>query len=201
MISTLSSSISEKLCSANVISRDEQELYSYGFFLLLSRGIFFAVAAVFGILFGTFWESILFYILFSTLRGYAGGIHASKEAVCMISTTFSLLLASAGIRRMELSGCVEVSAWMLLLGSLAIFLMSPLDSEEKPLNDSERRYYRRITRGIVLATTMVAFCSMAMRFQMIMYVAAFTLTLESILLIAGKVKFLCVNRKRGSRVL
>lgn len=198
MISTLSSSISEKLCSANVISRDEQELYSYGFFLLLSRGIFFAVAAVFGILFETFWESILFYILFSTLRGYAGGIHASRESVCMVSTTVSLLLASAGIRWMELSECVAVSSWMLLLGSLVVFIMSPLDSEEKPLNDSERRYYRLIARGIALATTMVAFSSMAMSSQVIMYVAAFALSLEGILLIGGKVKFLRVKQKRKS---
>lgn len=194
MISTLSSSIAKKLCNANVISRDEQELYSYGFFLLLSRGVFFAVASVFGILFDTFWESVLFYILFSVLRGYAGGIHASSENVCMISTALSLFFASAGIRRMEISGCVEASVWLLLLGSLAVFVLNPLDSEEKPLSDSERRYYQRIARGIVIMTTIGALESVALGYQKIIYVASLVVVLEGILLVSGKVKFLCVKR-------
>lgn len=188
MISALSSKISEKLCNANVIPRDEQELYSYGFFLLLSRGIFLIVAAVFGILFETLWESILFYILFSVLRGYAGGIHASKEATCLCCTTLVLLLTAVGVQIMEVAGCVIVPLWILLGGGTVIFLLSPLDSEEKPLSAPERQHYRLISRSITVGITLLGLAASLAGCNQILYVSSACLGIESVLLIAGWIK-------------
>lgn len=185
MISTLSSSISEKLCSANVISRDEQELYSYGFFLLLSRGIFFAVAAIFGVLFETVCESILFYILFSALRGYAGGIHASKEATCMCCTTALLLLASGCVQIMEVAGFVTVPIWLLIVGGTIVFLLSPLDSKEKPLSNLELRRYRQISRWITVGIILLGTGGAMAEYYAVLYVSCICLVCESVLLLVG----------------
>lgn len=191
MIFRLSNSISVKLCNANVISRDEQELYSYGFFLLLSRGIFFAVAAVFGCLFKTIYESILFYILFSVLRGYAGGIHASKETTCMFFTTALLLLVSGCFQIMELAGFVTVPLWLLIVGGIIVFLLSPLDSKEKPLSNLELQHYRQISRWITVGIIILGIGGAMVEYNAVLYVSCICLVCESILLLVSWWKGCC----------
>ena len=79
MISEISKNITEKLCSQDIISYEEEELYSYGFFLLISRCVYFAIAGIFGCLFGSFLKSMLFAMLFLTLRNYAGGFTLQRK--------------------------------------------------------------------------------------------------------------------------
>lgn len=188
MISKISSSISEKLCYANVIPAEDQELYSYGFFLLMSRSFFFVITFIFGFLFKTLWESIAFYFLFSILRGYAGGVHASEESVCMLFTTLLLFLASAFLRMMKMSTCTVVAAGMLLVGGMVVFLLSPLDSEEKPLSPSENRYYRRISRAISSAMILTGSVAIILKFHSLLYVVSECISFEGVLLLAGKGK-------------
>ena len=90
MISRLSNRIVQSLYKSGAIPAEEKELYNYGFFLLLSKMFFLGIAMAFGAIWNVFWESLLFYIMFSILREYAGGVHASKEAICLISTTTSM---------------------------------------------------------------------------------------------------------------
>lgn len=89
MITMLGDRIARAMVRAGAVPEDEQELYSYGFFLLLSKGLFLLVTASCGAMLGVLWESVLFYALFTLLRGYAGGIHAEKEGTCLICTTAS----------------------------------------------------------------------------------------------------------------
>ena len=71
--------IARKLAVSGIIDPDETDLYAYGFFLLLSRGIYLLVTSIFGAVFGILWENVLFYVSFSLLREYAGGIHAKQN--------------------------------------------------------------------------------------------------------------------------
>lgn len=188
MISKISSSISEKLCYANVIPAEDQALYSYGFFLLLSRSLFFVITFIFGFLFKTLWESIVFYVLFSILRGYAGGVHASEESVCMFFTTVLLFLASAFLHMMKMSTCTAIAAGMLLVGGMVVFPLSPLDSEEKPLNPSERRYYRRISRLITATMVLAGSVAIILKFHGVLYVVSACVSFEGVLLLIGQGK-------------
>lgn len=94
MITSLGKKIARRLAASGTISPEEIDLYGYGFFLLLSSTLYLIVVAIFGSVFGVLWESIVFYLLFSILRGYAGGIHAKTERGCMLSTILALLLST-----------------------------------------------------------------------------------------------------------
>lgn len=53
-----------KLIASSVIEEGDRELYSYGFFLLISKIFFFFVAVIAGLLTDTTVESIIFYVVF-----------------------------------------------------------------------------------------------------------------------------------------
>lgn len=52
MITALGNRLAHVLVLARAVPEGEQELYSYGFFLLLSKGLFLAVTAAFGAMWG-----------------------------------------------------------------------------------------------------------------------------------------------------
>lgn len=188
MISRLSSIITEALCKSQVIEAADRELYVYGFFVLLSQGLFFLISALFGCIFGTLWESMVFYIMFSTLRCYAGGFHASKESVCTCCTTVALFLASLSIWILSAVESVIVPLCVLVLCGAVVYLLSPLDSEDKPLTSDDFREYRRKSRMIVIILTAIAMSGVCIRLQGLLYAASTSIVLEGCLLVLGKVQ-------------
>lgn len=188
MISSLSILITEALYKSQVIAEEDKELYVYGFFVLLSKGLFFLVSTFFGWTLGVLWESIVFYIMFSTLRSYAGGFHASKESVCTCCTTVSLFLSSLSIWNMERIGNTLIPFCSLVVCSIVVYVLAPLDSEEKPLALCEILKYRRISKVIVIAIVLIAISGGLLHIPGILYIASTSMGLEFLLLILGKAK-------------
>lgn len=188
MISRLSCIITEALCQSQVIEEADRELYIYGFFVMLSQGIFFLLSVLFGCMFGALWESAVFYIMFSTLRSYAGGYHASKESVCTCCTTASLFLASLCIWILSEVESVIVPMCVLALCGAVVYFLSPLDSEDKPLSYSEYDYYRWKTRVIVIAIELVSIGALYLNLPGILYAASTGMALESNLLVLEEAK-------------
>lgn len=188
MISSLSGIITEALCKSQVIAEEEKELYLYGFFVLLSKGLLFLVSALFGWMFGVLWESIVFYIMFSTLRSYAGGFHASKESVCTFCTTAALFLSSLSIWYMERIGNPTIPFYILVVSGAVVYLLCPLDSEDKPLTSNELALYRQKTRLIVALISIISIGGLCVRLPAVSYAASTSMVLECILLILGKKK-------------
>lgn len=188
MITALGDRLAQALAQSGAVPNEEQELYSYGFFLLLSKGLFLLVAMAFGAMWGCLWESVLFYALFTLLRGYAGGYHAAKERTCLIFTTVAMLSATGLIRWLKVPGREAAALWLLLAGFIGVTLLSPLDSPEKPLVTEDRSYYRRRSLAVALGAVGGALVSVAQGWLAPLAIAAPALALEALLLAAGTVK-------------
>lgn len=191
MISAIADRISEKMLHEGLILEEDRELYRYGFFLLISRGIFFVIAGTAGALVGNIWDSIFFYILFSFLRGYAGGLHADREAVCLFSTTASLFLAAKIIFCLRRGNYVILSCGVLVVCSALVLLIAPLDSDSKPLGESEMRHYRKITRLLTLLMNLSSFVWLMAGYPQFLFISCVVTGVEAVLLILGKAKRRC----------
>ena len=188
MISAIADRISEEMLHEGLILEEDRELYQYGFFLLISRGIFFVIAGIAGALVGNLWDSIFFYILFSFLRGYAGGLHADREAVCLFSTTASLFLAAKIIFCLRRGNYVILSCGVLVVCSALVLLIAPLDSDSKPLGESEMRHYRKVTRLLTLLMNLSSFVWLMAGYPQFLFISCVVTGVEAVLLILGKAK-------------
>lgn len=188
MISAIADRISEEMLHEGLILEEDRELYQYGFFLLISRGIFFVIAGIAGALVGNLWDSIFFYILFSLLRGYAGGLHADREAVCLFSTTASLFLAAKIIFCLRRGNYVILSCGVLVVCSALVLLIAPLDSDSKPLGESEMRHYRKVTRLLTLLINLSSFVWLMAGYPQFLFISCVVTGVEAVLLILGKAK-------------
>lgn len=192
MINNLAKLLTGKLLSNGKITEDDQELYIYGLFILISQLMYLILTCIAGIIFGCFLESIVFYLSFQFIRKYAGGYHASTEARCEILSSLSIIASIAFIKLAKQYDFVTVLFIIAIVLAISIFLFAPLDSPEKELSEKERKYFRKISWGIAIAIVSVAVVSYFFSFSILLIPCCISLILESILLISGKIKMLSV---------
>lgn len=197
MISRLSERIVKCLLKQSDIKDDEQDLYQYGFFILLSQILYLIIACIMGILLGAFFESIIFYITFQFIRRYAGGYHASTETRCEIMSTLSILVCLVVIRLSKSYDFQFALLAVSIASAVCIAVLCPLDTPEKPLSEKEFKYFRKISWLILSVIFLVVAISYFVRLKWLQIFFApccLSLILESLLLTAGKVKKLTLNK-------
>lgn len=150
MIFLLGSKLAAMLAAHNTISPDDTELYSYGFFLILSKILYLTITVILGFTFRVLWESIAFYVLFSKLREYSGGIHARTEAKCFVCSISVLSVSVGTIHYMEAVACLTEAFVLLIAGCTAIFLLAPISSSNKQLTSTDWQRYRHISRCLTI---------------------------------------------------
>lgn len=199
MIGKLSSKISDLLIRKSVIDSEDQELYVYGFFMLLSQLLYLIIACIFGLLFQCFLESAIFYFAFQLIRKYAGGYHASTEGRCEIMSTLSIL---ACIVMIWLSRSYDFSLLLFCISLVAVLVIAvfcPLDTPEKPLSNKELKYFRKISWLILFIIAALIVVSYIFGWSYIFSPCCMSLILESILIIAGKIKQITNIKKMKSK--
>lgn len=197
MINNLAKRFADRLFAYGSISEDEQELYIYGLFMMLSSLMYLILACFLGCILGCVFESIIFYIAFQFIRRYAGGYHASTETRCEIMSTLSILACIVVIR---LSKTYDFQFTLLVVSTVSavcIAVLCPLDTPEKPLSEKEFKYFRKISWLILSVISLVVAISYFVRLKWLQVFFApccLSLILESLLLTAGKVKKLTLNK-------
>ena len=193
MISKLASKVVKRLIDNSVIADTEQELYVYGFFILISQILYFTLTTLFGILLDIVLESVIFYVAFQFIRRYAGGIHASSELKCEIATTTSIFICLLCTKLCETNNIQMPILVLTIIAAVSIFVLCPLDTPEKPLTKEEYRYFRKIS-WLILFLIMLTLCiGWYFKLEFLMYPCCMSLILESILLVLGKIKRLVKN--------
>ena len=164
------------------------ELYQYAFFIIFSVIIFFIITIIIGVTLGVLFESITFYFLFVLIRIYAGGYHASKEIICDIITSASILIC-VFLMRLSKGLNFQIPLFVIaFISVLCILTLCPIDTPEKPLTNKEYCHYRKISCAILLIIAVLILVSFIFDLKFLFAPSCLSLILESILLIAGKIK-------------
>lgn len=188
MLNKLANFLTDRLLSSGTIPKDEQELYIYGFFMLLSNLMYLILACFLGLLSGCILESMIFYIAFQFIRRYAGGYHASTETRCEIVSALSIAACIAAIKAAKLYDWQTALLLIALVSAVCIFCLCPLDTPEKPLSEKEFRHFRKISRLILCGLVFAIVVSYCCRFFVVFAPCCVSLILESALLLAGKLQ-------------
>lgn len=187
MIGRIASGVVEKLTDSTTISDTEKELYLYGFFILISQILYFIITIIMGILLDIVSLSVVFYISFQFIRRYAGGIHASSELKCEIISTTSIFICLLCVKSNVMFDIQIPTLILTLFASIVIFILCPLDTPEKPLTKEELRYFRKISLIVLAIMLSIIIISIVIKLT-IAYPICFSIILESVFLVAGKIK-------------
>ncbi|MBQ4530920.1 MAG: accessory gene regulator B family protein [Lachnospiraceae bacterium] len=159
MLNRVTEHIVTYLVQQGVIESEQREIYFYGFHRGFVDGINIISLILISLFFGQLLEAVVFIIAFRLLRSYAGGYHAKTQWHCYFLTMFTIVTALSIIKYINVSMIVSVALWML--SGVIIFLWSPVEAENKPLDEIEIRIYGKKAKLIFLMETICFLVSLA----------------------------------------
>ena len=189
MIYNLATKIATGLSVRNYIDCEETEIVSYGLFSVISKIMYGAICLLFGVIFGCLPESAFFYISFLFIKKYAGGFHAETELRCFFLSSLSIMASIFGIYLSKFFAPLKVM--FLCLAATACFIIAvyaPTPSKERPLDETECKRYKKISKIRVVILIIVSFATYILNYESLCISISIAIILESILLVAGKIK-------------
>lgn len=142
MIYKCASVISNWLLGAGVIQAEDKELYEYAAYSVLITMSPMILAIIFGGIMGSLCQSIVLIVPFMIIRKFSGGYHAKNPMLCFVISCLLLVLCIIISNKAEY-GVVTVST--LLISSISLILFSPIDSENRRLEQIEKHRYQLFT--------------------------------------------------------
>lgn len=144
----------ELLLRNHMIIKEEREIYEFGFNCLVLKGIhcvsYFCIAAMLGMI----PELLVIGCVLIPLRRNAGGYHAKTKMGCYVfSCTYIFII-------LLISRVFDQSIVCLMALALAdgiIIRYSPVDNENKRLDEKELLYYRKKSRILLIAINLCYF--------------------------------------------
>ncbi len=187
MFQLLANLLAQQLIRYGMIESQEEEIYRYGFEILIYFIVNVLVAFGLGAIFGEWIGTGLFLGCYCTLRQFTGGYHAKNYLLCTL--TFATIYTVTLILIHYLS-FLEIR-WLIVVGLglsfYTIYRLAPLEHPNKPLQREEKVYYRKISLMMVFFVMGILICLLPFRkfFSLLLY-PVFAVFWIAILLILGK---------------
>lgn len=125
------------------VNEEQEQIIVYGAINLFQMLFAILWVIIAGLLFGVFYEALIFSISASILRKYSGGVHASSPSRCIIIGTFSAVLAGILINNIFYSinsiNVAVISGAIIIFAFITVFRNAPVDSIKKPIKNIETR--------------------------------------------------------------
>lgn len=145
------------IAQSNNLSKEDTVILEYGLkkTALLLEDMVFTIAI--GCLLKIMALSIVFQFSFMLLRMYGGGYHSETELKCKIHSAIVTVLSLLCIR-----GWISRSWWsagLLLLVSIVVMILAPVEAKNKPLSAKERNINHWKTVFIVVILNIITVIS------------------------------------------
>ena len=165
---------------------NENELYIFGVNQFLNMLLNILTALFIGILFGETLRIILFMLAYVPLRSYAGGWHSRTPLRCYIFSVIMLIVVSIGMKYLS------VAEWIyyviLAVATLIVFVLSPVEDRNKPLDEIEYKVFKKRTMLITAAELTVALLLKLLTLDNLFVAVIYSFVVLSLMLVSGKVK-------------
>ncbi len=183
MLERLSEKFAGKLIQAGIISEEDTDVYTYGFFQAVMMLFNIVTTLILGIVFQLLIPCILLNLAYIPLRTSAGGHHADSPLKCCINSTVMIAVLLAVIKWIPIHPIVSIA--LLAISIAIIFILAPVETENNPLDEAERRVFKKRTR-IVLCIEIAVFAALLIFYksQIAGTIALGTFT-EGLMILAG----------------
>ncbi len=176
----------EFLIKNNIIEEKQREIYAYGLNQLIVYLYNFLTVIVVGWIFGMVWQGIAFTVFYMMIRPYAGGYHARTPKMCYVYSLIMIIVVLFLIMTIPLNGLLYLVVYFV--SSIIIFKLSPVEDENKPLDNIERVVFRK--RAIIshIILSLCYFISWFVGLKELSSCVVLVLFTLSIMLVLGEIK-------------
>lgn len=137
-----------KMVLADLISEDESDLYNYGVQVILEKAISYAMIFAVAMIIHRLVEILLFFVSFSTIRKYSGGIHCKTFKSCLV---ISALVSFSGVMLLPLiEKQILTYQGGVIMSMIIVIIIGSINNPNIDWSDCEYRSARRLARTIAI---------------------------------------------------
>ncbi len=170
------------LISHKIIDEENRDAYTYGLEPFFEKAFLYAIIFIIAIFTKTILFSIAFIVTYKALRQYTGGFHCKTAEMCLVISILIYLIALLIFlfkpRALEL-----ILATGTIVSAIVIFIFSPIENTDRPLDIAEKKKYRIISIGITSVIAIAIALSYNMEFHAMFYSLSFSLTADAVMII------------------
>lgn len=167
------------------MDEEQAEVIRYGLELLFIKISFFVCTMIIGIVMGSVFECLIFTILFSSIRTLAGGYHANTRMQCFIISMLTFTSVLCLLKIIEIYEYILLPiAVVAIIFSIVIWEYSPVDTDNKRLDNDEKILFRKKTRKMIITEIFIALIAYFVGFLSVACSVFLSLTITGLLVIA-----------------
>lgn len=171
-----------------IISKEEVDIYKYGYYLLLEIAMNIIIAMCIGIAFQDIKTVIIFLFIYIPLRTYSGGWHANRLWKCTLISNFIIIIAEMITNYWKQYLSLYIGVLIVIICAVLILFVSPVDTETKEINDTERKVYKRKTHIIVVIQMCVLVFCMVLHYDKYSLIIEYSYFVQALMLLAEKTR-------------
>lgn len=183
--------LTEFLIKENNDKKMEFEVYRFAFLMSMEVLINIIIALILSSIFGMVGYGILFLILFSLLRAFAGGIHLKTFWSCSLLSSAVLCFVLATVKFVVIP--TILSCGISIFISVLIYLVGPIDDINRRLLKKEHKIFYRKLGYLLLFLNFLSALFNFMNLYRITFMVCITLVVFHVVQIAGKNKNMKMN--------
>lgn len=177
------------LVKNDIIEEERKEIYTYGLNQLIVYIYNFITILVIGLLFKMLWQAMAFTLFYMIIRPYAGGYHARTPRMCYFLSLIVIVTVLLAIKMIPFN--MVSNLIMYIFSSVVILKLSPVEDENKPLDDLEKDVFRKRTIKLYTLLSILSLLFLIFKLMELLLCAILALFVISIMLILGEMR----NRK------
>lgn len=181
----VSAIIADRLEDKGIIQMETKEVCAYGLRQIFSTILNAGTMLLIGVFMHMTIEAILFTIAYIPIRIFAGGYHASTPQRCWAFSAVMLFMVLCIVKYTPEKYFWHLTA-LSLIASIAIFLLSPVEDQNKPLDEKEHHVYHIRTTLIMLAEIMIAIVIYILQFKHILMLIEMVWCSLAVMLLLGE---------------
>lgn len=199
MISTLATTISSFFSEKGIINKEELDVYSYSFEVLIASVWNGILLFTYALLAGRFVETICFALVFTTLRPFCGGYHALNHFFCCASMMFLYTIYLMLLKFTSADWYLIMTLANMTIGIITVFALAPLEDKNKPLDELEIKKYRKKSRGYtIIFSILIIISTFIWKANIYLYSMSIGLFFVALLLIISSANARLLNSRKES---
>lgn len=179
--------IMERLISGGYVPKDDAEVVRFGLELTIMKIIISAFMLTAAVIMNSFIAVLIFMAAYQPMRSCCGGYHAKTRLSCFICSMLILAAVIALSKLVQGNAGLYAAAALICIGMVFILMLAPVETPSKPLDDTERRVFRKRSLTVTGASVVIASVTAAFRLYTPMLSIAAAVFFTALLLLIGRI--------------
>lgn len=168
------------------IKETDRNVYEYGFTITIELSLFMLASLFIMLYLHMFAEGILFFLIFSPLRSYAGGLHLEKYHSCLILSCLTFF----GILVLVKYFCFPIyfSFIAICISEIAVYAFYPVENANREVKGEENAYFRKKLKKFLFLDLLISAVCVALKKDSYIFLISVTFLMVAVTMMLGKYK-------------